>query len=75
MPKSERYPYEEAIEELVQRYFKITRTFDEARRYPMDLDGQKLMAIRQLIYDAMTESFNRGIEISREGGKRGMHVN
>jgi len=69
----ERYPYEHAIEDLVQRHFNLNWSFTAARHLPHDKNSRALMAIRQLVYDAMSDSFNRGIDFQKKG-LRGMTV-
>jgi hypothetical protein len=68
-----RYPYEDEIEGLVQRHFNLSWSFKAARNLPNNEHSQAILAIRQLLYDAMTKSFNRGIEFQKSG-KRGMSV-
>lgn len=73
MREPERYPYENAIEDLAQRHFHLSWSFGAARRLPNAEHSKALMAIRALVYEAMTESFNKGIEFQK-AGKRGMSV-
>ncbi len=73
MSKPERYPHENAIEELVARHFRICWSFEAARKLPTNEHSRALLAIRQLVYDAMSSSFNKGIEFQKSG-KRGMSV-
>lgn len=72
--QDERYPYENAIEELVQRHFRLHWSFKSARQLPASEHSQALIAIRDLVYKAMADSFNRGIEFQRSG-KTGMQTN
>ena len=77
MSKSDRpelYPNENAIEDLVQEHFGLHWSFKSARELPHDRHSRALMAIRTLVYDAMSSSFNRGIEFQKSG-KKGMTVN
>lgn len=71
MREPERYPHENAIEDLVERYFGLHWSFKSARSLPNEASSRALLAIRQLVYDAMSDSFNRGIEFQKSG-KRGM---
>lgn len=73
MSKPERYPHENAIEELVAKHFGVCWSFEAARKLPANEHSLALMAIRQLVYDAMSSSFNKGIEFQKSG-KRGMSV-
>ena len=66
-----RYPYEDEIEQLVLKHFNLSWSFESARKLRSDKHSQALLAIRELVYRAMTESFNKGIEFEKSG-KRGM---
>ena len=71
MRKPERYPYENAIEDLARDHFGLHWSFDAVRSLPNDKHSTALMAIRILVYEAMQKSFNDGIEFQK-AGKRGM---
>lgn len=66
-----RYPYETEIEKIAQQHFGLHWSFESCRSLPHDKHSRALMAIRDLVYEAMTTSFNRGIEFQKSG-KRGM---
>ena len=71
MRKPERYPYENAIEDLARDHFGLHWSFESARSFRNDRRSHALMAIRVLVYEAMQKSFNDGIEFQK-AGKRGM---
>jgi len=69
-----RYPYEDEIEKVVHTHFGGCWTFDSARKLPNEDASKGLTAIRQLVYTAMTKSFNDGIEFQKSG-KKGQQTN
>jgi hypothetical protein len=69
--KPERYPYENAIEDLAKEHFGLHWSFDAVRSLPNDKHSKALMAIRTLVYEAMQKSFNAGIGFQKSG-KTGM---
>ena len=71
MRKPERYPYENAIEDLMLKQFGTYWSFEAVRSYPTYQTSQRMLAIRALVYEAMQKSFNDGIEFQK-AGKRGM---
>ena len=73
MREPERYPYENAIEDLVGEHFHLHWSFKSVRSLPTEKASKALAAIRALVYEAMTDSFNKGIEFQK-AGKRGMSV-
>ena len=52
MRKPERYPYENAIEDLMLKQFNTYWSF-EAVRCPTCQTSQRMLAIRALVYEAM----------------------
>ena len=71
MRKPERYPYENAIEDLMLKQFNTSWSFEAVRSCPTCQTSQRMLAIRALVYEAMQKSFNDGIEFQK-AGKRGM---
>jgi hypothetical protein len=65
MRKPERYPYENAIEDLMREHFNTSWSFEAVRSCPTAEASKRMLAIRELVYDAMSNSFNRGIEFQK----------
>lgn len=70
-----RYPYEEEIEKIFLQMWNGEIKFDEIRKAQrtrkLYADEQAMLNVRDLLYRAMSKSFNDGIDFQKSG-KKGM---